>query len=405
MSHDALIAPLHLVVVGHQDHGKSTLVGRLAHDVQRLRAGQRIDVADLPQVDFAHLVDAWDEERQLGQTMDSSTSRLAVGDREVHLIDVPGHAELIRHMVSGASAADAALLVVAADAGPAAQTRQHAQLLRLLGVRQVILVLTKLDAIDFDEARCLSVATEANELLQSLDLEVQAAVPVCALTGSNVAQRSAEMPWYDGAPLWELLSTCLAPPRQQAMPLRFTVQDVWPEGARTLVVGKVLSGNLAVGDEIHLLPDQRTVHVQEIARFPASSDPATAGECVALQLYDTAEVKRGTILAHAPLPDVCHTVHCRMFWWGEEPLSIGQSARVHCSTQQWMATVVEIGVVSLETAAGNGSSSTLPQHAIGLVTLEGSEPLVAEKFASFPPLGRLAIAIGERVCGAGTIVA
>ena len=315
---------MRIVVAGHVDHGKSTLIGRLLHDLGR--AGEHAG-----HTPWAHTLDQLDQERHGELTVETTQAVIELDHLRLVFIDVPGHRELIDNMLTGTTRADTAVLVVAADHGVGAQTRTHADLLALLGIDHLIVCVNKMDAVDYAADAFERAATAVTDCCTALGLRPTAVLPVSAEHGDNLLRPSAHMPWCHQPPLCDCLQEARAEaPRDHAA--RVGVQDVYdPDGERLAAV-RVLSGSVNQGDELTRLPIGRSVRVQQVRRFPHDDRPATAPECVALQLGDS-PVQRGDILAGAPLPDLSDAFHARLFWMGKAPLHVGDQLLWRCSTQ------------------------------------------------------------------------
>src|SRR5581483_11517053 len=251
------------------DHGKSTLVGRLLHDTGSLPEG-RLDqlraVSDKRggELEWSFLLDALQLERDQGITVDTTQIWFATAKRRYVIIDAPGHKEFLRNMVTGASRAEAALLVVDAKQGLSEQSRRHAYLVRLLGIEQVAVAVNKMDLVGHDEARFRAIEREIAGYLAGLDLEPRAVIPVSARHGDNVAAGSANMPWYRGPSIVEALDELAPRPLPVDQPLRLPVQDVYRLGERRVLVGRIESGRLRAGDTLRVNPTGRTVRVAGI---------------------------------------------------------------------------------------------------------------------------------------------
>jgi bifunctional enzyme CysN/CysC len=270
---------LPIVVVGHVDHGKSTLVGRLLHDtgslpaarVEQLRAVSAKRGLDL---EFSFLLDSLQVERDLGVTVDAAQIWFRTARRRYVIIDAPGHAEFLRNMVTGAAAAEAAVLVVDAQQGVAEQTRRHGYLLGILGLEQVAVAVNKVDLIDRDPARFAAVKAEVEEYLAGIGLRAGAVIPLSAKHGDNVARTAADtMPWYSGPTLVEALDDFAPRPEPSDGPLRLPVQDVYRAGDRRVVVGRIESGRLSVGDELRFAPGSQTARIAAVEAWNGAAPP------------------------------------------------------------------------------------------------------------------------------------
>src|SRR5215468_2684925 len=265
--------PLKLVVVGHVDHGKSTLIGRLLHEAGALPAGK---VAELEAVsakrgvplEWSFALDSFQAERDQAITLDTTRVRVKTPQRTFVVIDAPGHKELLKNMIGGASAASAALLVLDAQAGAEEQTLRHAYLLKLLGVRELVVAINKMDLIGYSETTFRTREHEVGTALARLALRPRAIVPVSARDGVNLKDRGSFVPWHRGPTLLSALEAIPAPKADRALPLRLPVQDVYRSDTQRTIAGRVESGALAVGDEVLFSPSGRSARVAARRAWP-----------------------------------------------------------------------------------------------------------------------------------------
>jgi sulfate adenylyltransferase subunit 1 (EFTu-like GTPase family) len=411
--------PLHLVVTGHPDHGKSTLIGRLLLDSGRVDAVQVEEIRRLSRQagfedQWAFLVDHLEAERQDGLTIDTAQVFVRTGARSLVLIDVPGHPHFLRNMITGATRAEAAVLVIAVDEGLRAQTRRHALLIALLGIRQVIVACNKIDLVDFSKARFEETALEARQLLSSLSIEPLSVIPVSAARGDNVASSAASTPWYHGPVLIEAIEN-LDTTSPEQLPVRFAIQDSYAIDGQTCLAGRVLAGRVRAGDSFTVYPSQAVVTVREIVRFPPNHEPAEAGECVALRLESAPglegahDVERGAILVGETWknpPAISRKITSRVFWWDLEPMQVGQNLILRCSTQEAKVSVAEIlrTIDSSTLLIEEGSSERLDAPNVGDVVFAADKPMITEPFKRLAALGRLVLERNGLAAGAGIVL-
>jgi small GTP-binding protein len=412
-------SPVHLVITGHPDHGKSTLIGRLLFDngsidAPRVEEIRRLSRQTGVENQWAFLVDHLEAERQDGLTIDTSQVFVRTGARAFVLIDVPGHARFLRNMITGATRADAALLVVAVDEGVCAQTRRHALLVALLGIRRVIVACNKIDLVDFSQECFEETALEARQLLSSLSIEPLSVVPVSSARGDNIASLSASTPWYHGPALIDAMES-LATNTPGGLPVRFAVQDSYQIGGRDCLAGRVLAGSLREGDSFTVFPSQDVVTVREVVRFPPNREPAEAGECVALCLDSASglaaapNVERGAVLVGDPWknpPTISRIITSRVFWWDLEPMHVGQNLTLRCSTQEMAVSVARIlrTIDSSTLAIEEGSCERLDAPNVGDVVFAADKPVVTEQFQRLAALGRLVLERNGVAAGAGIVL-
>jgi len=276
---------LNIVVVGHVDHGKSTLLGRLYADTGSLPEGKLEKVQAIcrqqgKEFEYAFLFDAFLEEQEQGITIDTARTFFAWQDRKYIIIDAPGHKEFLKNMVSGAARAEAALLLIDAAEGVQEQSRKHGYLLSLLGVRQVAVVVNKLDLVGYRREVFDAIEQEYRAFLAQIGVEPELFVPVSAKLGDNVATRSDHMPWYQGPTVLETLGRFRKETARERQALRFPVQDVYKFDARRIIAGRVAAGQLRVGDRVVFSPSHKSARVKTIEGFNVDPVPgeALAGE-------------------------------------------------------------------------------------------------------------------------------
>src|SRR3989475_3320553 len=264
--------PLKIVFVGHVDHGKSTLIGRILHDTGSLPEGKieqikKACAAEGMGFEFAFLLDALLEEQKQNVTIDTTEIPFRTPRRQYAIIDAPGHKEFLKNMITGASRADAAVLVIAASEGVREQSRRHAYLLSLLGIKQVVVVVNKMDLVDFSEKRFREIEREYRKFLAELGLNARTFIPGSAKQGENVARASMKMKWYCAASVLEALDLLEPQKRDVDLPLRFCVQDVYRFDGRRIIAGRIETGTLRVGDELIFSPANKSSIVATIERW------------------------------------------------------------------------------------------------------------------------------------------
>jgi len=404
--------PLKIVFVGHVDHGKSTLIGRILHDTDSLPDG-KIDMikkacaAEGMEFEFAFLLDALLEEQKQNVTIDTTEIAFRTSRRNYVIIDAPGHKEFLKNMITGASRADAAVLVIAADEGVREQSRRHAYLLRLLGIKQLIVVVNKMDLAEFSEKRFAEVESEYRKFLIDLSLEARAFIPTSAKTGENVARASEKIKWYRGPTVLEALD--LFEPRKADvdLPLRFCVQDVYRFDQRRIVAGRIETGTLRVGDGLVFSPANKSSVVATIERWNAPADGAAmSGDSIGITLSEQIFVERGYVASHqSDTPIETNRFHADLFWIVREPLRVGRLYNLRLATQEVKCQVVSIEQVmdSSTLEAKIDKCEQLERNEVGRLTIQTRGPLVIDNHERIPNLGRFVIVEEGGIRGGGTI--
>jgi bifunctional enzyme CysN/CysC len=404
---------LKVVFVGHVDHGKSTLIGRIFHDTHSLPDGkveqiQKACREEGMEFEYAFLLDALLEEQEQNITIDTTQIQFKTAERPYVIIDAPGHKEFLKNMITGAASADAAVLLIAANEGVREQSRRHGYLLSLLGIRQVVVAVNKMDLAGYSEQTFNEVAAEYRKFLAQVGLEARAFVPVSARNGYNVAQRSPEvMPWYNGPSITEMLDRFEPPKKLTELPLRFPVQDVYRFDSRRIIAGRIESGRLKVGDEIIFSPNNKTSTVASIERWEAPKrDEAVAGESIGITLTEQIFVERGHVGSHAVhAPIESNRFRARLFWMGRKNLEPGQRYKLKLATQELDAEIVSIDRVidasTLEAVTENRTH--IARNDVAEVVIQTRGALAMDNHDRNPIMGRFVIVDDRLVSGGGII--
>ena len=405
-------APLRVVFVGHVDHGKSTLIGRILHDTDSLPEGKINEIkkacaAEGMEFEFAFLLDALLEEQKQNVTIDTTEIPFRTARRRYAIIDAPGHKEFLKNMITGASRADAAFLVIGADEGVREQSRRHAYLLSMLGIKHVIVVVNKMDLVDFSETRFHEIEQDYRKFLADLGLEARMFIPASAKQGENVARASMKMKWYCGASVLEALDLLQSHKTELDLPLRFCVQDVYRFDGRRIIAGRIETGTLRVGDQLVFSPANKSSVLATIERWNGSpDDPAVAGDSIGITLSEQIFVERGYVASYEnETPIETNRFHADLFWIVREPLRLGHFYDLRLATQDVKCQIVSIEQVTdsstLETRSDGREQ--LERNEIGRLTIQTRSPLVIDNHDRVPNLGRFVIVDDGQICGGGTI--
>jgi bifunctional enzyme CysN/CysC len=338
-------ADVRVVVLGHVDHGKSTLIGRLLHDTGSLAPARIAEVVESSwrrglQTEWSFAIDALQIERDQAVTIDTTRVWFHLGERRFVVIDAPGHEDFLANAMTGASDADAAVLVVDVERGVEDQTRRHVYLLGLLAIPHVIVAVNKIDGGASAE-RIEAVADAARQALEAVGITAKAVVPISARDGDNVVTRSDRTGWYAGSTLAELFTTILPRvARAEAEALRMWVQDVYRRGEDRIIVGTVRSGRIAVGDTVRIAPSGKTAAVAALRRWPHDVDSAGPGEPVGVVLDAPLYIDRGELLSHeVDAPVTVHELQLRACWFDREPPHVGETVRLRIGSADVAARI------------------------------------------------------------------
>jgi bifunctional enzyme CysN/CysC len=396
-----------IVIVGHIDHGKSTLIGRMLHDTDSLTTGKVEELqasSDRRGVPFewSFVLDALQLERDQAITVDSTQIWFHTETRRYVIIDAPGHREFLRNMVTGAASASAGVVVIDAEQGVSEQTRRHAYLLHLIGIPQVVVAINKMDLVGYAEARYADVETEMRAYLNDIGLSAQVMIPVSAMYGENLTSRSEKMPWYTGPTVIEALD---AFPRTAApieRPLRLPVQDIYRQDGRRLIVGRIESGQLHIGNQITVWPTGRSATVLSFESWASDENikAVRAGQSVALTLDDELFIERGHVLTLPTAgPRSANALSVRLFWLSRDPLRRGEALTLKLATASYDVIVDSIDTVIDVTDLSRHRSHEVGQNGVAEITLRCRSHITFDLFHDLPALGRGVLLDGYQVVG------
>ena len=389
---------LRFITCGSVDDGKSTLIGRLLYDSKMIFEDQLAALESDSKrmgtqgqdIDFALLVDGLAAEREQGITIDVAYRFFATEKRKFIVADCPGHEQYTRNMVTGASTADLAVILIDARKGVLVQTRRHSYLVKLLGIRNIVLAVNKMDLIDYDQATYDAIVAEYTAFASSIGINDFTAIPISGFKGDNITERSVHMPYYAGQPLIAHLETvALDNDADQAKPLRMPVQWVnRPNLDFRGFSGQIATGILRPGDSIRVLPSGKTSTISKIVTLDGELSEAVAGQSVTLCLTDEIDCSRGDVIAAADNPpEVSDQFESTIVWMAEEPLIPGRAYYLKLGTQTVSATVQSpkftINVNNMEHMA----AKTLDLNAIGVAEILTDKPIVFEPYANNHVLG------------------
>lgn len=410
---------MNLIFIGHIDHGKSTTVGRLLYDTKAIteqdmkKIREEVTKYNRPTFEFAFVMDQLKEERERGITIDIMHRDFQTPKYYYTIIDAPGHRDFVKNMITGASQADAAVLVVSCPDGVQAQTREHAYLAKVLGINQVIVGINKIDAAGYDRAKYDAAKAKVSELLKSVgyDTSKMLFIPYSALEGVNTASKSDKLSWYSGPTLLEALDTFVVPPKPVDKPLRLPVQDVYSiAGFGTVPVGRVESGVMKPGDQIIIMPSGVKTDVKSIEMHHQQLQKAEPGDNVGFNIkgVDKKDIKRGDVIGPAGSPPTVAQEFTAQIVIINHPTAIapGYTPVFHIHTAQMAATITEI-----QEKKDPKTGQTLQKNPefikngdVAIVKVKTSRPMVVEKYSEFPHLGRFAIRDMGQTVAAGVIL-
>jgi bifunctional enzyme CysN/CysC len=402
-----------VVIVGHVDHGKSTLVGRLLYETGSLPEGKYEQIQAISRrrnmpFEWAFLMDALQAERDQNITIDVSQIWFHSDLRNYVIIDAPGHKEFLKNMVTGAATADAALLLIAANEGVQEQSRRHAYLLSLLGVGRVLVLVNKMDLVNYSSAVFAQIEAEYRAFLKHLRIEPIRFIPISARDGVNLVEaQSKDLGWYNGPALLDALDQLEAPKSASDGPLRFAVQDIYRFDERRIIAGRVESGSLRVGEQVLFAPANKESTVASIESWQAPpSSVARSGQSIGITLKEQIFVERGQIAATAnEMPIETNRFRARLFWMGDRPLTLGRRYKLKLLTQEVECQVASIDRVidasSLETTSSIRRS--VGRNEVAEITVQTRGPVVLDNYDRLAVSGRFVLVDENDVAGGGIV--
>ncbi|MGE0039029.1 MAG: phosphoadenylyl-sulfate reductase [Xanthobacteraceae bacterium] len=403
-----------IVILGSVDHGKSTLIGRLLHETGSLPDGKldhlkAVSARRGMPFEWSFLLDALQTERDQGITIDTSQIRFRTEARDFVLIDAPGHAEFLRNMITGAAQADGAVLMVDATEGVREQTRRHCYLVHLLGIRQLIVVVNKMDRLGYDPVRFCEIETEITDYLNELGLAPAAIIPASAREGVGITAHHATL--ATGGPTVIAALERFAPAHQPVdLDLRLPIQAVYKFDDRRILAGRIESGRLVAGDEVILMPSGKTARVSSIETWPATdgasqSQETFAGQSVGVTLDRELFVERGNVLSHATLPArTGRYLRARVFWLHREALAAGSRLAIRIGTAETRGVVLSVDRAIDPGQIAEIGSDRIGQNHVGEILLELARPLAVDLYTDNPRCGRIVLEFGGRIAGGGLIL-
>ncbi|MFO1073200.1 MAG: adenylyl-sulfate kinase [Geminicoccaceae bacterium] len=403
--------PLRIVIVGHVDHGKSTLVGRLIYETGSLPEGRleaikaQSERRGMP-FEWAFLMDAIQAERDQGITIDTTQIWFKTKKRPYVIIDAPGHKEFLKNMVTGAASSEAALLLIDAHEGVQEQSRRHGYLLSLLGVKQVAVLVNKMDLVGYSAERFGEVAEDYRAYLGGLGVTPACIIPISAREGDNMIEHSAKMRWYQGPTVLQALDGFEYKAVPTERPLRMPVQDVYKFDQRRIIAGRVESGRLKVGDEVIFSPSNKTAVVKSVEAWhvPEAPESAAAGESIGVTLTEQIFVERGEVMSHleeAPLES--NVFKARLFWLGHNPVRIGATYTLKIGTIEAPVTVEAIDRVIDTSDLSAKAADKIERNGAGEVVLRTRRMLALDEQEQNPVTGRFVLVENYLPVGGGII--
>jgi len=406
-----------IVVIGHVDHGKSTLVGRLLADMGSLPEGKLQQIREncrrnAKPFEYAFLLDALKDEQAQGITIDSARCFFRTPRREYIIIDAPGHIEFLKNMISGAARAEAGLLVIDVAEGVQENSRRHGYLMSMLGIRQIAICVNKMDLVDYRQDAFDAVRDEYAKFLARIGLEPLAFIPICAREGGNLAGPSDQMPWHSGPTVLQLLDSLHKEPSPVDRPLRLPLQDIYKfteQGDdRRIFAGRIETGRLRAGDEVVFLPSGKRSRIRTVESFPpATLQEAQAGESAAVTLQTQVYVKPGELMIRAdePPPRSSTRLEANLFWLSPNPMVMGKRYKIKLHAARGSAYLTTVHtVIDASDLTTVTNRRQIERHDVAHVTLETLKPVACDPALDIPQTGRFVIIDDYEIAGGGVIL-
>ncbi|MCX6772573.1 MAG: translation elongation factor EF-1 subunit alpha [Candidatus Micrarchaeota archaeon] len=410
---------LNLIFIGHVDHGKSTSVGRILYETgalteQQLRKlKEEAEKVGKATFEFAFTMDTLKEERERGVTIDLSHKEFQTAKYYFTIIDAPGHRDFVKNMITGASQADAAVLVCSAKEGMQAQTKEHAFLAKVLGIKQMIVAVNKMDAVNYDQAKFEETKAAMTTLMKNIGYKTDDIpfVPYSGYIGDNIKVKSANMPWYNGPTLLDCFEKLTAPVKPTDKKLRLPIQDVFTiTGHGTVPVGRVETGIMHLNETVVFMPSGAKGEVKKIEMHHQELTQAVPGDNVGFNVknVDKKDVKRGEVVGPVDSPPKVAAEFTAQIVVLEHPTAIGKGYTpvFHIHTAQIAGTIIEI-LEKKDPKTGatmQKNPDFLKSGDVAIVRIKPLKAVVVEKFADFPPLGRFAIRDMGQTVAAGVVL-
>jgi bifunctional enzyme CysN/CysC len=407
---------MNIVVVGHVDHGKSTVVGRLLADTGSLPDGKIESVRNYclknsKPFEYAFLLDALKDEQAQGITIDTARTFFKSALRDYIIIDAPGHIEFLKNMVTGAARAEAAVLVIDAKEGIRENSKRHGYLLSMLGIKQIAVVVNKMDLVDYSREAFEDIRDEYIAFLARIGATPRFFLPISAFNGENLIKASDKMPWYKGHNLLGAIDAFEKEPPKANQPFRMPVQDIYKFTSlgddRRIVSGRVESGSVRAGDQVVFLPSGKKSVISSIEAFHAQPRAEVdAGVSIGFTLAEQIYVGRGELMVKAAevQAEVSRRLRINLFWMGKKPFAVGKTYHLKLGTAKIPCRLEKINyLIDASETTGEETKTSVERHDVADCVIELSKPLAFDPIARLEATGRFVIVDGYEIAGGGII--
>ncbi|NLW89428.1 MAG: adenylyl-sulfate kinase [Clostridiaceae bacterium] len=408
---------MNIVIVGHVDHGKSTVIGRLLADTDSLPEGKLDAIRELCRrtskpFEYAFLLDALKDERAQGITIDAARCFFKTAARNYTILDAPGHIEFLRNMVTGAARAQAALLVIDAKEGVRENSRRHGYMLSILGIRQIAVVINKMDLVGFSKETFETIRKEYTAFLERLGIVPKFVLPVSAFCGDNIRDPGVNMPWYEGTTVLETLDLFENERDDVHHFFRMPVQDVYKFTSggddRRIIAGTVCTGRIEVGDDVVFFPSGKTSRIRSVESFPTGPAAfAEAGAATGVTLEEQIYVTRGEVMARKdePMPHVSTRLEASIFWLGKKDFREGQEYTLKLESKKVRVTPEKIRSILDSGSLAKRKRDRVRQNEAADCILKTEKPIAFDTANQNASTGRFVLVDGYEIVGGGIITA
>lgn len=401
---------LKIVITGHVDHGKSTVIGRLLLDSgslseDRIQEVEKIAKEKKENVNYAFLLDHLQEEREKGITIDTTQAFLKKDGKEYVLIDAPGHVEFITNMITGSAQADAAILVLDAKEGICEQTKRHSFILSMLGIKQLILVMNKMDLVDYSESVYLKLEAEIRAQLAAFHIEAIHTIPVSALNGENILTRTPKLDFYKGPTLWEALED-LHGKKEEVSTTLLPVQDVYEIENEQVYVGRIEAGKVSKGCSLVLQENGEEVHIKKVMKYLDDREEYEVGDSVGFTIEEEKQLGRGDVLcSKEAAASSVHKIRATILWLSHEKLHVNEKFKIHCLTQEVDCSISKImrKMDSSDLSILDDDNSQINELEVCDVEIEIDGSFVVSNQKELVALSKIVLIKNKNICGNGLV--
>ncbi len=407
---------MNIVIVGHVDHGKSTVIGRLLVDTNSLPDGKLEQVREncernFRPFEYAFLIDALKDEQSQGITIDSARVFFKTAKRDYIIIDAPGHIEFLKNMITGASHAEAALLVIDANEGVRENSRRHGYMLSMLGINQITVLVNKMDLVDYSREVYEIIVSEYTAFLEQINVKPACFVPISGTLGVNITENHKTIPWYNGKTVLDALADFHSMSDIEDKPFRMPVQDVYKftrfGDSRRIVAGTILTGSVSVGDELLFFPSGKKSRVKSIEVFNAQQPSTIAAPCTTgLTLSEQIYITRGELAVKASEKKPCITsrIKTSLFWLGRKPMTPHRDYYLRIGTDRTQVSIEKtLRVLNADTLQWTDTKETIERHEVAECILQLSNPIAFDTAENNPMTSRFVIIDNFEISGGGII--